>query len=105
MEDKMSRSEKHANQDHKKRKKPIYFICCCVLLLLFIGGYFFTEYFFADKPNDQNLGDKVVITLPTGKKVFTYENLIVEENGKLLYKGDRNTLDLTGGVIVYEDWD
>ncbi|MFP9127656.1 hypothetical protein [Niallia sp. BSM11] len=101
----MNRLEKHANQDHKKGEKKLYLISCGVLLLLFIGGFIFTELFFADKPNDQNLGDKVIITLPTGKKVFTYENLIVEENGKLLYKGERNTIDLTGGVVVYEDWD
>ena len=53
----------------------------------------------------QVLGEKVIITLPEGKKVYTYENLIIEEEGKLFYKGESNTLNLTGGQIVYENWE
>ena len=51
------------------------------------------------------LGEKVIITLPEGKTVYTYENLIIEEEGKLLYKGEINTIDLTGGQIAYKNWE
>jgi len=50
-------------------------------------------------------GKKVVVVLPNGKKVFTFEKLLVEENGKLYYKGERNTIDLTGGKVEYKDWE
>ena len=45
------------------------------------------------------------MTLSDGKTIYTYENLLVEEEGKLLYKGANSTIDLTGGVVVYEEWD
>jgi len=51
------------------------------------------------------LGEKIVVTLSDGKTIYTYENLLVEEEGKLLYKGANSTIDLTGGVVVYEEWD
>lgn len=50
-------------------------------------------------------GKKVVVVLPNGKKVFTFEKLLVEENGKLYYKGEWNTIDLTGGKVEYKDWE
>ncbi|WP_059170339.1 hypothetical protein [Bacillus sp. FJAT-27445] len=49
-------------------------------------------------------GKKVIVVLPNGHKVYTFENLIVEEDGKLLYKGERNTLDLTGGKVEFKEW-
>ncbi|WP_316568697.1 hypothetical protein [Neobacillus sp. YIM B06451] len=49
-------------------------------------------------------GKKVIVTLPNGHKVYTFENLIVVEDGKLFYKGERNTIDLTGGNVEYKDW-
>jgi hypothetical protein len=52
----------------------------------------------------ENPGPKVVIHLPNGQKVYTYENLIFEKEGKTYYKGERNTIDLTGGTVDYEEW-
>nr|WP_263327562.1 hypothetical protein [Neobacillus sp. Marseille-Q6967] len=52
-----------------------------------------------------DLGEKVVIHLPNGQKVFTYENLIIEKDGKTYYQGERNRIDLTGGTVTYENWE
>jgi hypothetical protein len=57
------------------------------------------------KSPEKDLGQKVVIELPAGKNIYTYEKLLIKENGKLYYKGERNEIDLTGGRIIYEDWD
>ncbi|MCA1039616.1 hypothetical protein LCM00_08920 [Bacillus infantis] len=54
---------------------------------------------------EKDLGQKVVIELPAGKNIYTYEKLLIKENGKLYYRGERNEIDLTGGRIIYEDWD
>lgn len=51
-----------------------------------------------------DMGLKVVVHLPKGQEVYTYDKLIVEKNGKTYYKGERNTIDLTGGTVTYEDW-
>ncbi|WP_445488652.1 hypothetical protein [Niallia sp. 03133] len=100
----MKRSDKY---EHKKKSYGAKFY---VLLTLLAAAVFLTvhliigHYFNQTTAAKEDLGAKVVITLPNGKKVYTYENLLVEEDGKLLYKGERNTIDLTGGVVVYEDW-
>jgi hypothetical protein len=51
------------------------------------------------------LGKKVVVQLPSGQKVYTYEKLIIVKNGRTYYKGERNIIDLTGGSVTYEDWE
>ena len=99
----MSRVERLA-----KQRKPfyqmwsLYFIIAVITLLL--STYFYSKSLIKIKSPKQVLGEKVIITLPEGKTVYTFENLIIEEDGKLYYKGERNTLDLTGGQIVYENW-
>ncbi|CAI9389852.1 hypothetical protein ACTQ5K_04050 [Niallia sp. Sow4_A1] len=102
----MKSTEKHDEKKNSISKKIIYFLGSILLLTTLFGGYIFSDKYFASEPRTgkEEFGEKVVITLPNGKKVFTYENLIVKEDGKLLYKGERNTIDLSGGVVVYEDW-
>jgi hypothetical protein len=51
-----------------------------------------------------DLGRKVIILLPDGKEIQTYENLLVEKEGKMYYEGEWNTINITGGTVVYEDW-
>jgi len=80
----------------------LYFIIAVITLLL--STYFYSKSLIKIKAPKQVLGEKVIITLPEGKTVYTFENLIIEEDGKLYYKGESNTLDLTGGQIVYENW-
>jgi hypothetical protein len=79
-----------------------------ILLALFaiiIGLYFYSQTLIKVETPERELGEKVVVTLSDGKTIYTYENLIVEEDGKLLYKGKNSTIDLTGGVVQYEEWD
>lgn len=108
VKDFMNRTEKIEEENTKIPRKLIYGgIIVIILLFLLVGGYFISEKYFANEPasTQKDLGDQVIITLPNGKKVYTYENLVVEEDGKLLYRGERNTIDLTGGVVVYEKWE
>lgn len=86
--------------------KKVYITVSILIITLFIGTYLTIDHLFPNEANSasSDLGDKVIVTMPNGKKVYTYENFLIEEKGKLLYKGERNTIDLTGGVVVYEDW-
>jgi hypothetical protein len=69
-----------------------------------VSGYYYSKSLIKVEKPKEDLGRKVVIELPSGEEVFTYEKLVVRENGKMYYKGDRSTIDLTGGTIIYEDW-
>ncbi|WP_394231449.1 hypothetical protein [Niallia oryzisoli] len=75
------------------------------LIIILVGLYLYSQSLIRVESPKQELGEKVVITMPSGKTVYTYENLIVREEGKLLYKGEINTIDLTGGVVVQQDWE
>ncbi len=72
-------------------------------MAFFTVRYYYQTTIRIDAP-EEKLGDKVVIQLPNGQEVYTYENLIVEKNGKMYYKGEQNTMDLTGGTVRYENW-
>ena len=102
-EESMSRAERLASQ-----QKPFYKMWSLYIFVAFIALiiclYVYSKSSIKIEAPKQFLGEKVIITLPAGKTVYTYENLIIEEEGKLLYKGESNTLDLTGGQIVYENW-
>lgn len=95
-------------QQHKKAKRSFN-----ILTLIFgfspiaiiVAIYFYTQSLIVIEKPKPDLGEKVIIHLPTGETVFTYENLIVYEHGKLYYEGERNTIDLTGGKVVYEEWE
>jgi hypothetical protein len=100
----MSRAERLAKQ-HKPYYKMWSLYILAGFIVLILSLYFYSKTLIRIEAPKQILGEKVIITLPAGKKVYTYENLIIEEEGKLLYKGERNTLNLTGGQIVYENWE
>ncbi|EFV79147.1 hypothetical protein AADC60_08240 [Cytobacillus pseudoceanisediminis] len=100
----MTRSELHMGKQKSK------FMLMSIVLLGFFAAVFTALYFYSQsliniEAPKKELGEKIIIQLPSGKSVFTYENLVVKEEGKLFYKGERNTLDLTGGTIVYEEWE
>ncbi|MFT8323250.1 MAG: hypothetical protein ABF649_20495, partial [Bacillus sp. (in: firmicutes)] len=106
LEEIMDRSDKYKENKNPFRKKMML-VVSLVIIVVFISIYIGIGHYFSHTHTStasRDLGEKVVITLPSGKKVYTFENLLVKENGKLLYKGERNTIDLTGGVVVYEDW-
>ncbi|MGD6941428.1 hypothetical protein ACQCT6_05300 [Cytobacillus gottheilii] len=99
----MARSDKYT-----QKKSPFWLIILSLLFLCIAAAaciYYYARSQIVIEAPKENLGEKIIITLPTGKNIYTFENLIVEENGKLLYKGERSTLDLTGGVVVYENWE
>lgn len=76
-------------------------------MILITGFVIFRHYYHSTikiEAPAEILGDKVVIQLPNGQKVYTYDNFIIEKNGKTFYKGERNTIDLTGGTVAYEEW-
>ncbi|KAB2337275.1 hypothetical protein F7731_06575 [Cytobacillus depressus] len=99
----MSRSERYSAKVKRAisyRFIMLFFLCIALLTVL----YFYSQSLIKIEAPKKDLGEKVIIHLPTGNQIFTYENLIVNEDGKLFYKGERNTLELTGGVVIYKDW-
>lgn len=74
------------------------------LSAVFLSFYFYSQSLIRVEVPEQTPGEKVVITLPDGGKIFTYENFIVEKQGKVYYKGERNTIEFTGGFVIYENW-
>ncbi|WP_080846941.1 hypothetical protein [Cytobacillus gottheilii] len=98
-----------ARSDKYTQKKSFFWLIAGSLIFLCIasaaGFYYYAKSQIVIEAPKENLGEKIIITLPSGKNIYTYENLVVEEKGKLLYKGERSTLDLTGGIVVYENWE
>jgi hypothetical protein len=98
--------KREVNFDNEK----IPFFKTKILILIFlIAGLIFVIHLYLKslikiEAPEVDLGRKVVIQLPNGKEILTYENLIVEEDGKLYYEGEFNTIDVTGGVVVIKDW-
>ena len=96
---------------HKKTKQfswkgPFFFVL--IFIILAFGFFVFKHYYQSSikiEVPEENLGSKVVVHLPDGKEVFTYENYIFEKDGRTYYKGERNTIDLTGGTVTYENWE
>nr|WP_295970221.1 hypothetical protein [uncultured Bacillus sp.] len=92
-------------QNAHKKGSPVWILYVMVAsAAIFLSFYFYSQSLIRIKAPEPATGKKVVITLPEGNKIYTYENFIVEEDGKLLYKGERSTLDFTGGKIDYENW-
>ena len=75
-----------------------------VLLFILIGFYFYSQSLIKVEAPEFDPGNKIIITLPDGKMIYTYENLIYEKNGKLIYKGENSTLNLTGGKVDNKKW-
>ncbi|WP_208025328.1 hypothetical protein [Bacillus salipaludis] len=95
----------HDKPKQYSRKGPLFFVLACIILTVgfFVFRYFYFSTIRIEAPSE-DLGRKVVIHLPNGQKVYTYENLIIEKDGKKYYKGERNTIDLTGGKVDYKNW-
>jgi hypothetical protein len=106
-EKKLTRLELYHQQKTKQLPwKGLIFSLAASLILtagFFVFRYYYQSTIKIDAPAEQ-LGEKVVIHLPNGQKVYTYDNFLVKKNGKTYYKGERNTIDLTGGTVAYEDW-
>lgn len=99
----MSRLQRYSKQrSHfaSIRSILLFFLCIAALIALYI----YSQSLIKIEAPKKELGEKVIIRLPSGDQVFTYENLIVNEGGKLYYKGERNEMDITGGIVLYENW-
>jgi hypothetical protein len=104
--EKMTRLELyHANPKKINWKGPVFSILSCLILATGILNFYnnWQKSIRIDAP-DENLGKKVVVHLPNGQEVYTYEKLIIKKDGKTIYKGERNIIDLTGGTVAYENW-
>ena len=87
-------------------KRPFFFIL--TLMVLTVAFYMFLHFYQSTikiESPEENVGSQVVIHLPDGKELFTYENYIFEKDGRTYYKGERNTIDVTGGTVTYENWE
>ena len=91
--------------EEKKRAFPIWILyVTAALSAILLSFYFYSQSLIRVDSPEQKLGEKVIISLPDGGRILTYENFIVEEKGKLYYKGERNTIDFSGGIVIYENW-
>ncbi|WP_413300615.1 hypothetical protein AA0X95_19035 [Bacillus sp. 1P10SD] len=102
----MTRVELYNQKPKQFSWKGLFFFI--LMSLIIAAGFIFFHYYDQSsikiEAPSENLGQKVVIELPNGQKVYTYDKLIYEKNGKTYYKGERNTIDLTGGTVAYEEW-
>ncbi|MDF2903663.1 MAG: hypothetical protein K0S25_1301 [Bacillus sp. (in: firmicutes)] len=100
----MSRSERNQTQVNPFLKIKIMFLIMLFVGLMVITNIYLNGIIRVETP-EVDLGRKVVIHLEDGKEVQTYENLLVNKKGKLYYQGEFNTIDVTGGIVVFQDWD
>lgn len=105
-EKKLTRVELYHQKPKQSSWKGLFFFIV-VCMILTTGFLIFRHYYqntIKIEAPLENLGEKVVIQLPNGQKVYTYDNFIIEKDGKTFYEGERNTIDLTGGTVAYEEW-
>ncbi|WP_147532742.1 hypothetical protein [Bacillus marasmi] len=98
-------------ETNKVEEQSLRFIKTKILiLLLLLAGlvvaihYYLKSQIQIEAPKVE-LGRKVIVQLPDGKEIQTYENLLVEEDGKLYYDGEFNTIDITNGIVVIQNWE
>jgi hypothetical protein len=107
-EENMTRIELY--HKHKPRQVQLRgpFLILLLFILIFASGYLLFQKY-DQRPirissPDESPGKKVIVSLPNGQEVFTYEKYIVKKGSKIYYKGERNTIDLTGGKVEYKNW-
>ena len=95
----------HAKPRQTLWKGLFFFILLCIILTVgfFVFRYYYLSTIRIETPAE-DLGRKVVIHLPNGQEMFTYEKRLIEKDGKTYYQGERNTIDLTGGKVEYKNW-
>lgn len=76
-----------------------------ILITIITALYFYSRSIIVIEAPKKDYGEKVIIHLPSGQQVYTYENLVVKKDGKLIYKGEHHTIELSGGKMKYADWD
>jgi hypothetical protein len=100
----MTRVELYHKPKRVKSNRKLFVL---ILLVFIAAGLFSFKYYQGtirkDSPGE-NQGKKVIVHLPNGDDVFTYDKFIVKKDGKTYYKGEWNTINLTGGTIDYKNW-
>ncbi|MEH7073255.1 hypothetical protein [Neobacillus drentensis] len=102
----MTRVELYHTKPKRSPLKGLFFlivVCLIVTASFIVFRHYYQNTIKIEAPIE-NPGQKVVIHLPNGQKVYTYDRLLIEKDGKTYYKGERNTIDLTGGTVNYEEW-
>lgn len=100
----MSRTERNQTQVNPFIKIKIVFLIMLFIGLMIVTNIYLKSMIRVETPQ-VDLGRKVVVHLEDGKEIQTYENLLVKKKGKLYYKGEFNTIDVTGGIVVFHNWD
>jgi hypothetical protein len=99
----------HDHEEANDELKPFYKSWLLYILLVGFGLFIGINLYFKSQIKiyapKVDLGEKVVIILENGQEMKTYENLLVEKEKKVYYKGEFNTIDVTDGIIVYKDWE
>lgn len=99
----MSRLERNHVQSKPFFWKGVLIFSLLIVSFLIAAHLYLKSQIRIEAP-EVDLGRKVIIQLPDGKEIQTYENLLVEKEGKMYYEGEWNTINITGGTVVYEDW-
>lgn len=100
----MSRLERYQVQSKPFFWKGVLiFTLLCASLL--IAAHLYLKSQIRIEAPQVDLGRKVIIQLQNGKEIQTYENLLIEKEGKLYYEGEWNTINITGGIVVYQNWE
>ncbi|MCM3321958.1 hypothetical protein [Cytobacillus kochii] len=99
----MTRQERNRKQHFNLDK--ILILLITLMITAITSLYFYSRSIIVIEAPKTDYGEKIVVQLPSGQKVFTYEKLVVKKDGKLIYQGEHQTIALTGGKIKYEDWD
>lgn len=98
------------NLNEKMEKHTfLVFMTKIIILMILTAGLIFATYYHLKSQIEveapvMDLGRKVIVQLPNGREIQTYENLLVERDGKLYYEGEFNTINVTGGIVVVQDW-
>lgn len=102
----MNRLERYHAQH---QTKPFFLKGILIVTILFCGLIITTHLYLKSQIKietpEVELGPKVIIQLPNGKEIQTFKNLIVERDGKMYYEGEWNSIDVTGGIVVYKEWE
>lgn len=53
------------------------------------------------QPATTNLGRTVIVYMPNGTKMYTYEKYIIQKDGKTYYKSEYYNMNITNARIEY----
>lgn len=99
----MSRYERLHEGKRFYLKTKIFLLTFLVAGLIIVINIYLKSLITIEAP-DKDPGRKVVVQMENGKELQTYENLLIEKEGKMYYEGEYNTIEITGGTVVIQEW-